>query len=250
MAKKNSCKTKISNKCGAPMSSSCVDYDSDIYRDNTTLDTEDCNTVTDVLEDLTTGLESVEDQLDFSSFGCCIEYDPADTEKGLTIKDIVKTQEALICDLQQQIDEIKDPEGDDKDCGCDDGCGKDNCCNILKSNDSLSSTIVINNDSWVNSQSGSLAYKAKEIGTYEITLEFVETSSVASTSSALLGISLDGLTPESNLFSQVTISPRHPKTVVFITKMITNTTVRVAYKRVGSTNYNIEYMKMIVKKVK
>lgn len=243
------CKSKFNNTCIELISSDCVDYNSDIYRENTTLDKDDCNTVTDVLEDLTLGLEEVEKQLDFSGFGCCIDYEAEDSEKGLTIKDIVSTHEGLLCEYDARLEKLEKGESNG-DCGCKkDDCNDDDCCNILKKHDSYSTALTISNTNWVKSTNSSLEYKATKGGVYEIILEFVEDIETESYNEAGLGISLNGFDPNNNLFEQVKISPRHTKTVVFVVNMKLNDVARVAYKKLND-NYKLEYIKMIVKKVK
>lgn len=252
MSNKKSCKTKLSDKCAPMQSSDCVDYVGELYPSNTSLDPDDCNTVTDVIEDIINILDQHTDTLDFSDFGCCIEYEVSNEEDGLTLKDVLSTHETMLCDHEERITKLENGEANPNiNCNsCDEGCDEtDGCCTILKLNDTLSQVLSIDQVNWVKSSNSALNYKADKSGTYKIVLELVETSSVLSNQQAFIGISLNGLDPDNDLYSQVKLTPIHPKTINFIVKMKINDTLRVAYKR-GTTAYELEYIKMIVEKVK
>lgn len=244
MAKKG-CQSSYSDRCDVTVSTDCVDYQG-FLRENTSIDEKDCYTLTDVIEDLTLAVDQLEEELDFSDFeSCCIDFEPSDSDKGLTVKDVISTLSSVVCEYIQKGEKVKDD-----DCGCnkcDDGCEENSCCVILKKFESNTSVINITSNSWV--KNNTLSYKADKEGTYEVILELVEDIETTNTNKALIGISLDSFDPENSIFSQVTISPRHPKTIHFITKMIPTSTVRVAFKKTDN-NYKLEYVKMIVKKIK
>ena len=66
----------------------------------------------------------------------------------------------------------------------------------------------------------------------------------------MAGLSLNGLTPESNLFSQVTVNSSNSNTVTFISKMSTNDTSRFATKSISGATYILDYVKVIVEKIR
>lgn len=248
-SRKNSCKGSISDRCPGTMNSACVDYDSDIYLENTSLDPDDCNTVEDLIEDIIVAVDQNTQDLNFEDFGCCLEYEASDEERGLTLKDVLSAHESKICEL------LDGNVGEGSGGNCEGGCGDTDPCSdnyvgaILQSNSSVTSQIVMNNMDWVISNNSSLSFKANKIGTYEVILEFVESSNVLQNQNATIGIAVDNTNPEPGIFTQTTISPRHPKTVHFFTKLIPNGVVKVAYKTNVGT-YRLDYIKMIVKKVK
>lgn len=247
------CRQKFSDTCMSRTTTDCVDYVGDLYPVNTSLDADDCNTATDIIEDIINILDQHTEALDFSEFGCCLEYEASNEEDGVTIKDVIRAHESMLCDHEDRISKLEKGESssscsDCKDCGegCDD---TDGCCTILKYYDSYTQPLAINQINWLNSTNSALQYKANKGGVYKITLELAETTSVLPNQQAFIGISLNGLEPDSDLYSQAKLAIRYPKTITFISKMKVNDTVRVAYKR-GTTNYELEYVKMFVEKVK
>lgn len=247
------CKSKLSDNCMTRTTTDCTDYVGDLYPVNTSLDADDCNTATDIIEDLINILDQHTEDLDFSDFGCCIEYEASDEDKGVTIKDVISTHESMLCDHEDRISKL---EGGDTSgwCGCNKECNEgcddsDGCCTIMKSYDSYTQPLAINQVNWINSPNSALQYKANKGGLYKITFEFAETDSILPNQQAFIGISLNGLTPDNDLYSQTKVGVRYPKTVTFISKMKINDTVRFSYKR-GTTNYELEYVKMFVEKVK
>lgn len=245
------CKTKLSDKCGSTVSSSCVDYVGDLYPTNTSLDPDDCNTVTDIIEDIINIVDQHTEDLDFSDFGDCLDYEASDEERGITLKDVLSKHEEKICDHEERIQKLEEGCSGSSDCkSCEDGCEETTgCCNILKQYDSLSQELLINQNAWTNSTNNSLTYKASKTGTYKIVVEIAETSSVLTNQNAFIGISLNGFDPLNDLYSQCKISHKHTKTLNFITKMKFNDTLRLSYKK-GTTDYSLEYVKMFVEKVK
>lgn len=244
MAKK--CKPTLSDRCLATMNAKCVDYEG-ILRENSTLDEDGCINVEEVIEDIIVAVDQNTEDLDFTEFGCCLEYEVSDTDRGLTLKDVVETHESLLCDIVKKIDGEQTEEGHNN-CG-ENNCEDDNCCEILKKFDSLSSPLTITSKNWTNNNSTELQYKATKRGTYKFTFELgINTSSSALSFTA--GLSLNGLTPESSLFSQVVVNSQNSNTVTFISKMSTNDTARFATKTVSGVPYLLDYVKVIVEKIK
>lgn len=245
MAKK--CKPTLSDRCLATMNAKCVDYEG-LLRENSTLDEDDCINVEEVIDDIIIAVDQNTDDLNFTEFGCCIEYEASDTDRGVTLKDVVGTHESMLCDIVKRLDgeEVQECQT-----SCEDSCEDDNCCDILKKFDSLSSQISVVSSNWVNSTTQELQYKATKKGTYKFTFELgVNVSSAAM--SFYAGLSLNGLTPESSLFSQVLVNSSNSNTVTFITKMATNDVARFASKIVSGSPYTfiLDYVKIIVEKVK
>lgn len=244
MAKK--CKPTLSDRCLATMNAKCVDYEG-ILREGSTLEEDGCITVEDVIEDIIVAVDQNTKDLDFTEFGCCIEYEVSDTDRGLTLKDVVGTHESMLCDIVKRLDGEEVQEGCTK-CG-EDSCEDDRCCEILKKFDSLTTPYTVNSVDWKNNISTELQYKATKSGIYKFTFE-LGVNSASSSSSFMAGLSLNGLTPESNLFSQVTVNSSNSNTVTFISKMSTNDTSRFATKSISGATYILDYVKVIVEKIK
>lgn len=244
MAKK--CKPTLSDRCLATMNAKCVDYEG-ILRENSTLDEDGCINVEEVIEDIIVAVDQNTEDLNFTEFGCCLEYEVSDTDRGLTLKDVASTHESMLCDIVKRLD------GEEVQEGCtkygEDRCEDDNCCEILKKFDSLTTPYTVNSADWKNNTSTELQYKATKRGTYKFTFELgINTSSSALSFTA--GLSLNGLTPESSLFSQVVVNSQNSNTVTFISKMSTNDTARFATKSISGAAYILDYVKVIVEKIK
>lgn len=244
MAKK--CRPKISDRCGTPMNSVCVDYDG-ILLENSTLDPEECNTVEDVIEDLVNQVDQNTAELTFGQYESCLEIEPSNVERGLTARDILTAHETEICDLKQQFIDLRNP--DEPECQsecCDDEGG---CCSILKKYDAYSAEFVIDQETWTPSTTTELQYKASKIGTYKFTFELGISMENEPGTSANVGLSLNGLDPLSNLFEQTTTSFYNANTYIFIKKMLTNDVARFATKKID-VDFPLDWVKMIVEKVK
>lgn len=240
------CKPTLSDRCLATMNAKCVDYEG-ILRENSTLEEDDCINVEEVIEDIIIAVDQNTADLNFTEFGCCIEYEVSDTDRGLTLKDVVGTHESMLCDIVKRLDGEQVEEGCNK-CG-EDNCEDDNCCETLKKFDSLSSPLTISSSNWTNNNSTELQYKATKSGTYKFTFELgINTSSSALSFTA--GLSLNGFAPESSLFSQVVVNSSNSNTVTFISKMSTNDTARFATKAISGVTYLLDYVKVIVEKIK
>jgi hypothetical protein len=228
------------------MNSVCVDYDG-ILLENTTLDAEECNTVEDVIEDLVNQVDQNTAELTFGQYESCLEIEPSNVERGLTARDILTAHESEICTLKQQFEDLRNP--DEPECEsecCDDDEG---CCSILKKYDAYSTEYIINQEEWTPSNAVELQYKASKIGTYKFTFELGISMENDPGTSAMVGLSLNGLDPLSNLFEQTTTSFYNANTYIFIKKMLTNDVARFTTKKV-STDFPLEWVKMIVEKVK
>lgn len=244
MAKK--CKPTLSDRCLTPMNAVCVDYDG-ILLSNTTLDADDCNTVEDVIEDIVSQVDENTSDINFSGYDGCLEIEPVSVERGITIKDVVNAHDSEICNLKTQLEDLRNP--DEPECEsecCDDDGG---CCSILKKYDAYSAEYVIDQEDWTPSNAVELQYKASKIGTYKFTFELGISMENDPRTSAMVGLSLNGLNPLSNLFEQTTTSFYNANTYIFIKKMLTNDVARFTTKKV-STDFPLEWVKMIVEKVK
>ena len=242
----NKCKPKLSDRCLTPMNAACVDYDG-ILLETTTLDPDDCNTVEDVIEDITNQVDENTTDLNFTEFESCLTVEASDEDRGVTIKDVISVHDITLCNIQEQLENLRNP--DEPECQsecCDDDEG---CCSILKKYDALSSNLTSNQDNWTPTTVDELKYKASKIGTYKFTFELGISPTMLTTQTTYVGLSLNGLDPESNLFEQVLVTAYNNNTVTFVKKMLTNDTARFATKGNGSA-FLFNYVKMVVEKVK
>lgn len=240
------CKPKLSDRCLNPMNAVCVDYDG-ILLETTTLDPDDCNTVEDVIEDVINQVDENTSDLDFTEFESCLEIEASDEDRGVTIKDVISVHDTEICDLKEQLENLRNPDETECETGC---CEEENdCCSILKKYDSVIGEVESKADAWEDTTQDALMYKALKMGTYKFTFEFGINSAMLTTQTTFAGISMNGFDPGANAFEQTLITTYNSNTVVFIKKLLVNDVVRLSLKRNGST-YIFDAIKMIVEKVK
>jgi len=245
MAKK--CKPELSDRCFPTINARCVDYEG-ILRENSTLDEDDCLNVEEVIEDLTVAIDQTTEDLNFSEFGCCLEYEVSDSDRGLTLKDVVGAHESLLCDIVKRLDGEEVPENCNN-CG-EENCEDDTCCEILKKFDAYSTTLNVTTTDWLNSTATELQYKATKTGTYKFTFELGINASNQTTATFNVGLSLNGFAPLTSLFSQVLVTTYNSNTVTFVVKMQTNDIARFSTKKQTEATYVLNYVKMIVEKIK
>jgi hypothetical protein len=97
-----SCKGKISTRCGKQTSSACVKYEGKLHL-HTALDTEDCHSVEETLEDIADELDSLEERLDLSSLtsNTCIDYSPAVAGKPTPVEVLEMLQGKIITIMEK-----------------------------------------------------------------------------------------------------------------------------------------------------
>lgn len=242
----NKCKSKLSDRCLTPMNAVCVDYDG-ILLETTTLDPNDCNSVEDVIEDIVNQVDENTEDLNFTDFDSCLDIEPSDEDRGLTVKDVITAHDSAICALQEQLNDLSNP--DQLECE-DECCEDDGCCSILKKFDVRSTPLTANKVGWGVVTDAELTYKASKLGTYKFTFELGINDETEITQTCYVGLSLNGFDPLTNLFEQVLVTAYNNNTVTFVKKMLPNDVARFATKHGQDGAYTFDYVKMVVEKVK
>ena len=241
----NRCKPKLSDRCGSPINLKCTDYEG-MLLSNTTLDEDDCITGEGIIEDIINQVDENTEDLDFVKFASCLEIDPSDSDRGLTIADVISAHDSEICRLKGVLEDFSNP---DEPCE-DDCCEDDGCCQILKKFDAYTSPIVTADGSdWNITTTSNLMYKATKTGTYKFTFELGCSDTNLATSTMNAGLSLNSFSPGSSLFEQVEVSGVDNITITFIKKMIPNDEARFA-NMIGTGIFTLDYVKMVVEKVR
>lgn len=251
-----SCKLDLSDSCFSRISAKCVDYEGTLS-EYSELDPEsNCLDIEEVIEDLSNIVDDIKDAIDVSELGCCLTYTPSDEEKGLVIKDVVSAHEGLICELLDDVAELKENCGGNSNCsnGVDE-CGNPiDCCDILKKY-AFSTQIVFLPDSgvWVDSMtfvSSDLFYKLEKKGVYKVNVEVeYSTESVIK-----VGLSVNNNIPQPNPFAFTTLSTSNPvvqqhSNTTFIYDGIKGDMLTLKFARTN-TDSEIVQVKMIIEKVK
>jgi len=242
------CKTIISDTCGAKTPLNCTDYDG-ILPTGSEYDAEDCLTGQDITEDIITILDEHTEELDFTGFGCCLEYEASDTEKGVTLHDVISKHESVLCDL---LESCQNCSGQTKSSECID-------CDNLPSN---YNGLVYNTVGSGNVSLGSnyiqfspitsydLKYKTKLKGKYKITLEIDYTGNMVSSETFSIGISVDGQTPVTGVFNQDTIKvANNSKVMHFVLDVDKGAVLLPYFKKASTISVVIEKVKLIIEKV-
>lgn len=203
-----SCKLDLSDSCFSRISAKCVDYEGTLS-EYSELDPEsNCLDIEEVVEDINNIIDDIKDAIDVSEQGCCLTYTPSDEETGLVIKDVISAHEGLICELLDDVAELKENCGGNGNCGGGvDECGNPiDCCDILKKYAFSTETVDLPNSGvWVDSltfPSSDLFYKLDKKGVYKITVEVDYQTDV----SIKLGLSVNNNSPQTNPFSFVILN--------------------------------------------
>lgn len=251
---KNYCRPKLSDTClGSRINLVCTDYDG-ILPEGSAYDEDDCLTGQDIIEDIIIILDQHTEELDVKDFGCCLEYEASDKEKGLVIKDILSKHESAICHiLETCCSEDKGCGGDSSDSGCKE-------CSDLTVNETglVFNTTGVGNISINNSfnsfnpiTSYALNYKTKIAGTYKITVDLDYVGNMSSSENFEVGITIDGQAPDSGAFNKDTVKvANNTKTLHFIVEVNKGVNLNVVFKKAPTATVVIEKAKVITEKVK
>lgn len=241
------CKPSLSDTCLHKTPLTCTEYDG-ILPTGSNYEEDDCLTGQDIIEDIIEILDDHTEQLDVSDFGCCLNYEASDSEKGLVIKDILSKHESILCDLIES-------------CGsqCEEATTECTSCEELQPSDKglvFNTTGVGNIDldgdytNFTEIVSYLLTYKTKVKGTYKITLDLDYTGDMLSSEVFYVGISLDGQTPNTGAFNQDTIKvANNTKTLHFVLDIDKNVNVITKFKKATTEVVQIEKVKIIIEKV-
>lgn len=250
MAKK--CKPELSDRCFPTINARCVDYEGDLLA-TTLLDPDDCNTLEEVIEDIINQVDENTEDLDVTDFGCCMEYEISDPDRGLTVKDVLGAHESLLCDIVKRLDEEEVSENCND---CEDDCGeKSSCCGGLVHKSYGSGEIHINTVNYSTFKElpiadyPNMSYKATKKGTYKFTIDIGSQNGTAG-DGFFVGIALNSFDPLPNPFHQSQLVPlTDSKTMHFIIDMIVGDVGIIKFKRIAG-NIAVDGMKLIVEKVK
>lgn len=98
------CNDKLSNTCGKKHNARCVDYEG-ILHDNTELDSCNCHSVHDVLEDIGLSLNDINEQIDLSNLGSdCITYNK-DSKGRIIVNEALGKIEEELCKLKNTVED-------------------------------------------------------------------------------------------------------------------------------------------------
>lgn len=250
---KKYCKPSISDRCLSKISLDCTEYEG-LLPEGSEFDEDSCISGTDIVEDIIKILDEHTDQLDLNNFGCCIEYKASDEEDGVTLKDVLETHEAHICDIEDRLDKL---ENGISDTGASNDCT--DCDNLpsnyngLVYNTSASGNITLNSSYTQYSAitTYDLKYKTKLKGTYKITLDISYTGNSASSELFSVGISVDGQQPSAGAFNQDTIKVANNMTTLhFIVDVDKGVNIIPVFKKASTIGVIVDKVKLIIEKVK
>lgn len=256
MAKKNkakkSCKSRISDRCLHKVPLTCTEYEG-ILPVGSAYDEDDCLTGEDIIEDIINILDDHTEQLDFSEFGCCQEYEASDEEKGVQLKDILSAHESMLCDHEERITKLESGTTESNSEGCND-CEEQSSNFIgLVYNTSGVGNVTLNSSYATYSaiQTYNLKYKTKTKGTYKITLDIDFTGNSSPLEKFSVGISVDSQQPATGVFNQDEIKvDGNNKVIQFLMNVDKGANLLPMFKKAPTVNVIIEKVKLIIEKVK
>lgn len=242
------CKATISDTCPVKTALNCTEYDG-ILPTGSEYEDDDCLTGQDIVEDIISILDDHTDQLDFSNFGCCLQYEASDIEAGVTLQDVLSVHESILCSLQESCQNCS---GNSESTECLD-------CDNLPSNfnglvyNTVGSGNITLGGSYVNFSpinTYDLKYKTKLKGKYKITLEIDYTGSGVSSEVFSIGISIDGQQPSTGVFNQDTVKvANNTKVMHFIVEVDKGVVLLPYFKKAPTVSVIIEKVKLIIEKV-
>lgn len=94
------CNNKIKNTCGDSIKAECVDYEGEV-NSQSELVNESCLSIEETTQDIYNQLE----QIDVTDIEDCLDYE--ETEGKVLIKDAVKLQGAEICEIKNELENIR-----------------------------------------------------------------------------------------------------------------------------------------------
>jgi hypothetical protein len=125
------CKDKLSSTCGKKHPSKCVIYEGDLHA-NTELESCDCHSVEDVIEDINSEIDDINNAIDVSSISAdCMTFDVDPDQGKVLINEVVVETVAKVCELATKVEAEEDCPSiftTDFTClGLDMGCLTDSC---------------------------------------------------------------------------------------------------------------------------
>lgn len=241
------CKATISDRCGSKTPLTCTEYEG-ILPQGSQFDEDDCLTGEDIIEDIISILDDHTEQLDFSDFGCCLNYTPSDIEAGLQLKDILSEHESRICDLIENCSNA--PTSSEDDCVDCENLTSNFIGLVYNTSGSGNVTIGASFTQFTAITSYDLKYKTKVKGKYKITLDLDYSGNTGSSELFSVGISIDGQSPEAGVFNQDTVKvANNSKTLHFVVEVDKGVTILPVFKKATTISVVMEKVKMIIEKV-
>ena len=246
------CKGKIGNTCGKKHPAKCIDYEG-TYHNNTELEVCDCNSLEDVIEDINSELNDINDSIDLTNLGeSCIEY----TQEGDTLKvsEALLAIESKVCELVEHTG-LGAPEpcpGCNEDpCGESGGC----CTGLVHYGYGVGEFFVDDNiyDVWKTVTVGGytdLEYTILQSGTYKVTLD-IGCAEEDINGRCYIGISLNNIDPITSPFTQYEVIPlSNSHTFHFILPNVNNNTpLKVKFKGNAIGSVAFDGIKIIIEKI-
>ncbi len=94
------CNNKIKHTCGDSIKAECVDYEGEVNPQSELIN-ENCLSIEETTQDIYNQLE----QIDVTDIEDCLDYE--ETEGKILIKDAVKLQGVEICEIKNELENIR-----------------------------------------------------------------------------------------------------------------------------------------------
>lgn len=242
------CGSKISGNCGnKSIFSTCVKYEGFISNSGE-LESCDCHSVHDVLEDLNATMDKVYDQVFLKDFnkGC---FTIPESKGVVKSSDVLQALVTKVCELAAANTSTPSTGCSD----CSDPCSENkNCCDVLYAFKYNSGEIQVSTSNYLNwtAPYTGIEYTATEAGVYKVTLD-VGCIEETTNANCLIGIGVGNSAPIVTPFTQYSLNPSYnSKTVHFIIESVKiGDVLRPVVKGLTGT-VGIDGVKVIYEKVK
>lgn len=245
--KKRYCKPRVQDTCGPKYPLTCSTYQGILPRTESDLD--ECSSGEEVIEYLIESVDDIKEELDFTGFGCCIEFKKDNGEK-VTIKDVVSHLSCRITDIEENCCTGEKPTNTESECkDCEDIKPTDKG---LVFNTSGSGLIQLDSNfsqfSPINTYG--LKYKTKVKGVYKITVEIKSSVFSGVHEDYSVGISIDGSQPDLGAFNQSFVSTNSTNsTITFLVSVDKGVNIEPVFKKAPTGVVRIQSVKEIIEKV-
>jgi len=245
---KKNCGATISDTCGSITPLTCTKYEGDLPV-GSEYDDDSCITGVEIIEDIITILDEHTEQLDFTEFDTqCLEAEASDVDEGITLKDVITDIITEVCDIKDRL-----KEGCNETCtDCEDGCEEEGCCNVMEYYDSSSDTVTVTSAmAAFTAVYPTIKHKTLKGGKYKATIDLrINTLPTTPGSTFFIGISQDGLIPDTSIFTQEEIKVGgYRETVHFVFKVLPKTEITLMFKDGTGSDVAITGIKVMIEKV-
>lgn len=238
------CKDKVKATCGGKTNAKCVKYEGDLS-EYSKLEQCDCLDIEEVIEDLNSQIEDLNDKVDVSSLeGGCMTYGNSPTPAS-----ILQIHADKICELATKIDNENCT-----DCGSTQDCGTIvDCCGAVVVGLKYWSgdvTLPLTIGTWYTQTGTSLQHTITSgSGYYKFTIEHsVEFEDAIATMD--VGIKINVATPTilSTGFDITRMKEVYTKTIILFMKLNQNDVITPVYKRVAAGTVQFDVIKLMIEK--